>query len=184
MSARLPDIGMAVCIRDAVAADRPALAAMLAAMDRYGLYQRHFSYSEVANLALLERLERIDGRRQAVVVAETAAGELIAHGEFVADEGSPAGATGAEGAEFALLVLPHWRGMGIAGGMLRELVARATAAGHAELRGLIQAGNTAMLRLAHGLGFTRRAADDPAVVLVSRQLTAPAEPWPRPPTNC
>lgn len=180
MSARLPDIGMAIRIRAAVAADRGALAVMLAAMDRYGLYQRHFSHSEVANLALLKRLDSIDGMRQVVVVAETTAGELIAHGEFVADAED---VNGSNGAEFAVMVLPSWRGMGIAGSMLKELMARAKATGQVELRGMIQAGNTAMLRLAQGLGFTRKTSDDPAVVLVSRELSASAT-WPQPPTSC
>lgn len=169
MSGRLPALMVPVRLRTAGASDRPAVARLIAGMDREGLYQRHFAHGDGPNTALLKRLEGADGRRGAVLVAEADDGRLVAHGEFVADDG---------GVEFALMVLPAWRGLGIARRLLDRLHRQAAAAGHRRMHGYVQSGNTAMLRIAQELGFTCEGSDDPAVMLVSRPLSPGREAWP------
>lgn len=148
-------------IRPAGAADAGAVAAFLAAMDRDGLYQRHFSHGEAPNLALLRRLQEADGHAIAAFVATDASGGVIAHAEFVAD--------GVD-AEFALMVLPRWRHVGLGSALLQVLVDRAAAEGHRSLTGLVQATNTAAIGLARRMDFATRPGDDRTTVVVSLPL--------------
>lgn len=161
MSARLPELALPVRIRRAGPADRRDVARMLAGMDRDGLYHRHFSHGDAPNAALLKRLDEVDGRDRMVVVAQGPDGRVVGHGEYAPD---------GSGVEFALMVLPAWRGRGIAGAMLRQLAREARAAGHEEIHGQIQAGNTAMLYLAQAAGFACEASDEPAVLVVRQAL--------------
>jgi GNAT superfamily N-acetyltransferase len=102
MSAREPWAG--VDIRPAITTDGPAIRTFLAAMDRDGLYERHFAHGEAPNLALIDRLARLDGRQRTMFLAVGADSTVIGHAEYVADR---------ETAEFALMLLPAFRGAGI-----------------------------------------------------------------------
>lgn len=161
MSARLPELALPALIREADAHDRAGVARMLAAMDRDGLYQRHFAHGEGPKLALLDRLEHAAARCQVVIVAEAADGRIVGHGEYV-----PEG----DRVEFALMVLPAWRGRGIARDILLRLAARAGAAGYREMYGLIQADNTAMLCLARQAGLANMGEAEPYVLRASLRL--------------
>lgn len=158
MSAREP--WARVAIRPAGLADADAIAKFLAAMDRDGLYERHFAHGEAPNRALLERLGKVDGGGRAMYLAVGADGTAIGHAEYVAN---------AESAEFALMVLPAWRGAGIGGELLSALLVGAARAGLAEMHGIIQATNTRAIRLARKLGFQVRPGGDRTTVIVSRQ---------------
>ncbi len=161
MSARLPELALPIRIRRAGPADRRDVARMLSGMDRDGLYHRHFAHGDAPNAALLKRLDEVDGRDRMVVVAQGPDGRLVGHGEY-----APDGA----GVEFALMVLPAWRGRGIARAMLDELAREASAAGYAKMHGQIQAGNTAMLYLAQAVGFACEASEEPSVLMVTQAL--------------
>lgn len=161
MSAREP--WARVAIRAAGPADAEVIANFLASMDRDGLYERHFAHGEAPNRALIERLAMLDGRRRTMYLAVGADDTVIGHAEYVA---------GAESAEFALMVLPAWRGSGIGGELLGALLAAAARAGLAEMHGLIQATNTRAIRLARKLGFLARPGDDRTTVIVSRLCLA------------
>lgn len=161
MSAREP--WALVEIRAAGAADAEVIADFLASMDRDGLYERHFAHGEAPNRALIERLTKLDGSRRTMYLAVGADNTVIGHAEYVA-----AGET----AEFALMVLPAWRGAGIGGELLGALLAAAARAGLAEMHGLIQATNTRAIRLARKLGFRARPGDDRTTVIVSRLCQA------------
>lgn len=150
-------------IRPVAVDDAGPVAAFLAAMDRDGLYQRHFSHGDAPNLALLRRLREADGQDVAVLAAIGDTGEVIAHGEYVA-VGTMA--------EFALMVLPAWRHRGVGGALLAALIDRAAAAGHQLLTGLVQASNTAAVQLARRLGFDTRPGEDRTTVVVSLPLVA------------
>lgn len=141
--------------------DRGLVAAFLAAMDREGLYARHFSTGMGPNLALLDRLDRVDGHDRVVIVATNADGQLLGHAEYVAENGK---------AEFALMVLPQFRGCGIGGQMLGQLMEIASAAGHGEMYGIVQATNVSMLKLALGDGFHVQGRADWGTLVVSRDL--------------
>lgn len=157
----------AVRTRAAGIPDREGVARLLQEMDRQGLYQRHFAHGEGPNLALLARFEQLGHGRHAMVVAHTADGHIIGHGEY---------APAADGVEFALLVQPQWRRQGVARAMLKRLCRLAAAAGEPEIIGLVKADNLSMLYLARALGFLVEPSDETAVLRISRNLYATASP--------
>lgn len=166
MSARQPwslDV-MQIRLRTARTDDRERVARFLAAMDRDGLYQRHFAHGEAPNLALLERLETADGRDRVALLALDQDGEVLGHAEYVAITGR---------AEYALMLLPRVRGLGLGRRLLAALLELAAAAGQRELHGVIQAGNTPALQLSLRMGLRIVPGADRTTVIVSREL-APA----------
>jgi len=73
--------------------------------------------------------------------------------------------------EFAITVAEDWRGSGLATQLLASLVRRARRDGYTRMEGLVIAGNSKMLALAHKLKFTSHAmSDDATVVRVERLL--------------
>lgn len=163
MSARQPwtDEFMPIRLRTAGAEDHERVARFLAAMDRDGLYQRHFAHGEAPNLALLSRLAATDGIGRVAVIALNHAGEVLAHAEYVATDG---------GAEYALMVLPELRGIGLGRRLLAALQELAAAAGQRQMHGIVQAGNTPAIQLALKLGFRVVPGADRTTVIVSRDL--------------
>ena len=155
-------------VRPADANDRARVARFLAAMDRDGLYERHFAHGEVPNLALLQRLAALDQRDRVAVLAVGPDGEVLGHAEYVAEGGA---------AEFALLVLPLFRVRGIGRKMLHALLEIAAAAGQREMHGMIQAGNTRALQLVRNSGFRLVPGIDRTTVIASRPLP-PSQPLP------
>ena len=165
MTARLPWMAapFQYPVRSAVPSDRDRVARFLAAMDRDGLYQRHFAHGDAPNLALLQRLGALDHCSRVAVLALGHDGEAVGHGEYVAENGL---------AEFALMVLPQFRARGIGKRMLQALLDIATAAGLNGMHGMIQASNGGAIRVALECGFQGVPGDDRAVVIVSRVLSA------------
>lgn len=168
MSARQPWAtgALEVQLRTAGPDDRARIARFLAAMDRDGLYQRHFQQGEAPNQALLGRLDRLDQASCVAVLAVGRDGEVLGHAEYVAEQGA---------AEFAFMVSPEWRGRGIGRRLLLALLDIAGDAGLRELRGMIQASNRRALQLVLGQGFRVARGDDATVVIVSRYLTLDRE---------
>jgi GNAT superfamily N-acetyltransferase len=142
--------------------DRDRVARFLAAMDRDGLYERHFAHGEAPNLALLRRIEALDQRERVAVLAVGHDGEVLGHGEYVAEHGA---------AEFALMVLPLFRVRGIGRRLLRALLEIAAAAGQSEMHGIIQASNTRALQLVRNSGFRLVPGEDRTTVIASRPLS-------------
>ena len=137
---------MPIRLRTAGPEDHESVGRFLAAMDREGLYQRHFAHGEGPNLALLARLAATGGIDRVAVIALNHAGEVQAHAEYVAMDG---------GVEYALMVLPELRGIGLGRRLLAALQQlAAAAAGQRQMHGLIQAGNTPAIQLALKLGFS------------------------------
>lgn len=164
MNARLPwRWDAAVSVRTAAAVDRTAVADFLAGMDGEGLYERHFAHGDAPNLALLRRLEALDGRTRHASLAIDETGRVVGHAEYVAVESD---------AEYALMVAPGWRDRGVGRALLRALLDQATRAGLNSLHGLILATNTRAVMLARTMGFDISAGDDRRTVLVSRRLPA------------
>ncbi|MCF8151503.1 MAG: GNAT family N-acetyltransferase [Burkholderiaceae bacterium] len=154
-------------IRSAVPSDRDRVERFLAAMDREGLYQRHFGHGQAHNLALLRRIDALDHRSRVAVLALARDGELAGHGEYVAEYGV---------AEFALMVLPRFRCHGLARRMLQALLDIAAAAGLHRVHGMIQASNARALSVALNCGFQVLPGDDPRVVIVSCEIVAAQPP--------
>lgn len=163
MSARQPWAldAMEIRVRSASPDDRERVARFLAAMDRDGLYQRHFAYGEAPNQALLARLAASDLRDRVGILAVGPDGEIVGHAEYVAIAGR---------AEYALMLLPRVRGRGLGRRLLAALVEIATAAGQCELHGIIQAGNTPALQLSLRMGFRVVPGAERTTVIVSREL--------------
>ena len=164
MSARQPWAPelMEFRLRSAEPRDRSRVSRFLAAMDREGLYTRHFAHGEAPNLALLDRIDALGQGARAVVLAVDRDGEVLGHGEYVAEHGA---------AEFAFMVLPRHRVRGIGTALLRALLDIGTAAGATRMHGMIQASNTRALTLVRKNGFRVVRSDDATVVIVSRDLT-------------
>jgi len=148
-------------VRAAAPKDRRRVARFLAAMDRDGLYQRHFSHGEAPNLALLSRLDAVDQCQRVAVLAVASDDEVLGHAEYVVEHGA---------AEFALMVLPDQRARGIGTALLQALLDLATAGGERRMHGMIQASNTRALKLVLKTGFRVVPGDDATVVIVSRDL--------------
>jgi GNAT superfamily N-acetyltransferase len=165
VSARQPvaEMSRQFRIRSAVPSDRGQVERLLAAMDRAGLYQRHFAHGDAPNQALLKRMSLLDHRQRVAVLALAAEGDVIGQAEYVAEDGA---------AEFALMVLPQYRGQGIGKRMLQALIDIAMAAGLDRMHGMIQAANRGAIRVARECGFQAVPGDDRAVVIVSRTLPA------------
>jgi GNAT superfamily N-acetyltransferase len=167
MSARQPWATglMDIQLRAATTNDRESVARLLARMDGEGLYQRHFAHGDAPNQALLDRVAAVDQRDRVVVLAVDGNGEVIAHAEYVATDAR---------AEFALMVLPSFRTLGIGRRLLQGLQGIASASGQRELHGIIQASNTGALKLTLNSGFRVIPGGDATSVIVSRQLPSAA----------
>lgn len=73
--------------------------------------------------------------------------------------------------EFAITVADDWHGTGLGRRLLASVIRRARRDGYATMRGMVLAGNHAMLALARKLKFTIGPnTDDASVVFVSRSL--------------
>lgn len=176
MSARQPWADPTLLqMRTADPRDRDRVARFLAAMDRDGLYARHFAHGEAPNLALLDRIDALGYGARVVVLAVDRDGEVLGHGEYVAEHGA---------AEFAFMVLPQHRVRGIGTALLRVLLDIGRAAGVTRMHGMIQASNTRALRLVRKSGFRVVPGSDATVVIVSRDLTPRSEARPDQPAEC
>lgn len=163
MSARQPWADPAQFqVRAVSGKDHDRIARFLAAMDRDGLYERHFAHGEAPNLALLRRMEALDQRDRVAVLAIGPDGDVLGHAEYVAEHGA---------AEFALMVLPLFRVRGIGRRLLHALQQIAAAVGQREMHGIIQASNTRALQLVRNSGFRLTPGDDRTTVIASRQLS-------------
>lgn len=151
-------------VRSAVPGDHDRVQHFLAAMDRNGLYKRHFAHGDAPNLALLQRLKAVDHHSRVAVLTLDHTGEVVGHAEYVAENTR---------AEFALMVLPRFRARGIGKRMLLALLDIASAAGQYEMHGMIQASNGGAVKVALECGFRVNPSDDRTVVIVSREIAAP-----------
>ena len=170
MSARQPwaDSLLAPSLRQASPRDREGVARFLAAMDREGLYARHFAHGEAPNQALLRRLDLLDQQDRVAILAIGDDGAVVGHAEYVAEGGE---------AEFAIILLPLLRGGGLGTRLLRALVEAARSAGQTRLHGVVQSANTPALQMALRNGFRVLPGDDARVVIVSRALEAASPTW-------
>jgi LysR family hydrogen peroxide-inducible transcriptional activator len=130
-------------------------------MDQDGLYERHFAHGEAPNLALLRRLDEVDGRNRVALLAVGADDTAIGHAEYVATDGI---------AEFALIVIPGLRDRGVGRALLAALIEQGIRAGLAAMTGIILATNTRALQLSRKLGFCVQPGEDRRTVIVSRPL--------------
>lgn len=121
----------------------------------------------------LEYLTAVDQVRHVALVATTDRGgqeTMVGVVRYFVD------ATGA-GCEFAIALDDQWKGSGLAGLLMRELIDVARGRGLATMEGSVLAINGRMLKFTRQLGFRQqRDPDDPQTVRVVRALQVPCEP--------
>ncbi|GIV94211.1 MAG: GCN5 family acetyltransferase [Pirellulaceae bacterium] len=154
--------GRTLRVRSLAASDAVLLERMFYRLSPETIYRRFFIAAEHASPELVhksaKRLAAINPRREAALVAladEQGAEEAIAVARFARLPHNP------KVAEASILVRDDYQGTGVGRKLLGLLLAEARAAGLERLIFLTHADNTAMIRLAMGLGlpFQGRHAD-------------------------
>ncbi|WP_298815378.1 GNAT family N-acetyltransferase [uncultured Chloroflexus sp.] len=154
--------GRALRVRHLVAADAGLLERMFYRLSPESIYRRFFIAAEHASPELVhksaQRLAAINPRREAALVAladEQGQEEAIAVARFARLPHQP------QAAEASILVRDDYQGTGVGRQLLELLLEEARAANIERLIFLTHADNTAMIRLATGLGlpFHGRHAD-------------------------
>ena len=166
--------GVAVTIRTLRASDRDRIAAAVRQLDRDSIYTRLFTYRKELTDAGLDRIMAVDPMRDVMLVVTVGAGAqeaIIASGRFVAAPDRSAVRSG----EIAFMVEEDYQGQGIAGRLLRQLVAIARNKGIVEFEADVLAENKAMLAVFARSGLPMRKRRDGGVVHVTLSLSeAPA----------
>jgi acetyltransferase len=121
-------------------------------------YNRMLGAGSKLSRAMLERLTRVDFRRDmalaaSVIVDDSESFAAVARYVMLEDNQS---------CEFALVVADAWQGRGLGEGMLMHLIYAARRAGICRIYGDVFASNAPMLRLAAKLGFHIGAHDEGA----------------------
>lgn len=130
-------------------------------------YQRFMTAMREMPPAKLESLTHIDQEHHLAIVAAT---EVDGREQLVGVARSIAGPGGDE-SEFAIAVADDWQGSGVAGALMRTLIAAARAHGVRMLYGIVLSANRRMLGFVRRLGFEARAdPDDRRLVRVQRRL--------------
>lgn len=168
----LPD-GTRVRVRPIRPEDEPALCAMIEQSSAEDVRLRFFGALRALEHKFAARLTQIDyDREMALVATETAApgGPILGTVRIVADPDNLA-------AEFGVMVRSDQKGRGIGYALMQKIIGHARARGTGEIFGDVLDSNSAMLKIARELGFSRAASrDDPSVVRVTLSLQAQAVP--------
>ncbi|OYV43070.1 MAG: GNAT family N-acetyltransferase [Acidocella sp. 20-57-95] len=140
--------------------DADAYTALFSRVSPEDMRFRFFSAMRSLAPEQIARLTDIDyGREMAIVAVNEAAGQIAGAARLVRND------TDGRTAEFAVLVEPAAKGLGLASKLMREIIAWGKAQGVEEIIGTILADNTPMLGFVKSLGFSiERVADDHDVV--------------------
>jgi GNAT superfamily N-acetyltransferase len=159
--------GRSVLIRPVLPGDAPALAEAIQSADADTIRRRYLGGHPQVTPELLDYLTTVDyTSRFALVAVEPASqrGVAIARYEPAEQDGT---------ADVAIAVSPSWRGVGLAGELLRVLAQAASERGMHTFTGMYLAGNSPVAALIN-------AADEPANRVTSRGITEFSVPL-RPP---
>jgi acetyltransferase len=142
--------------------DADAHAAMFSRLTPEDVRYRFFSAMRSLGAEQISRMTDVDyGREMAFVAVDEASGQTVGVARLVRNDTD--GAT----AEFAVVVEPAAKGMGLAGALMRAIIGWGKAQGVQEILGQVLAENAPMLRFIQGLGFTvARIPGESAVVEV------------------
>ena len=161
------DDGRRVRVRPIVAADTALEADFVRNLSTASRYKRFMSSLRELTPAKLKYFTDVDQVRH-IALAAAEVGQRrrdwIGVARCVADPGGDA-------CEFAVTVADRWHRSGLAGVLMRALMAAARERGLQTMRGIVLSGNRRMLRLARQLGFSvAHEADEPGTVTVTRPL--------------
>jgi RimJ/RimL family protein N-acetyltransferase len=161
--------GRSATLREIRPDDADAFLAALEQISADALHSRFFSAIRPTQ-AMVQRAVRIDAQRERALVAvfdDATTATIVGGGRCI---------TGADGesCEFAVMITDGWRGVGLASGIMRALIADARRRGLKRMEGYVLMENTSMLGLARRLGFAVLPSDEgPSVKLVRLDLDAP-----------
>jgi acetyltransferase len=157
--------GTSIALRPVRAEDEPLLKELFAHLSREDVRLRFFAPLRELSPTLIERLSRLDYRRQMALIAQ--------HDETIVGAASYFTEPGTRRAEFAITVRTDWHGRGVGFLLLTRLMDVARQASIAELFGVILRENRPMLAICRDLGFvTVREPDDASVVHVRKVLSS------------
>lgn len=161
--------GVAVTIRALRADDRERIADAVRRMDRESVYTRLFGYRSELTDAGLDRIMRFDPEHEVALVVTTGAGVdeiVVAAGRYIVADTASAG----RAAEIAFVVDKDFRGLGLAGRVLRHLAAIAREHGIASFEADVLAENASMLAVFARSGLPMRNRRDGGAVHVTLAL--------------
>jgi RimJ/RimL family protein N-acetyltransferase len=161
--------GLAVTIRPLLPDDREKIAAAVRNLDRDSIYFRLFSYRKELTEQGLDRIMAVDSPRDVVLVVTHGEGtteRAVGSGRFVASDAKDADPT----AEVAFMVDKDFHGQGLAGRLLKDLVAIARKRGITTLTAEVLADNKPMLAVFAKSGLPLSKRRDGGVVHVTLSL--------------
>jgi len=120
---------------------------------------RFFTAMKEISPEQMARLTQIDYEREmAFIAVRDADGATVGVARLVREIGE-------HGGEFAILVQPDVKGLGLASHLMERLIAWGRDGGLGNITGMVLADNHAMLGFVRHLGFTvKRAPDEPDVI--------------------
>jgi acetyltransferase len=157
---RLRDGSLAV-IRPAAAGDAAAIQALVRSLTPTSRYSRFFSGVQELSPEWLERFSRAEPRGDVSLLATVLRDgreTLVGMGQYAADPWP-------KRCDFAVLVADEWQGRGIGRRLLGNLECLAREAGFERIEGEVLAHNSAMLGLAHAMGYEARRHRESALFL-------------------
>jgi GNAT superfamily N-acetyltransferase len=161
--------GLAVTIRHLRVDDRERIAKAVRQLERESIYTRLFSYRNELTEVGLDRIMRVEPRREVALVVTTDVGEdeiVIGSGRYVVSNPGDEERT----AEVAFVVEEDYQGLGIASRLLRHFAQIAREQGIAALEAEVLAGNKAMLSVFTRAGLPMTSRRDGGVVHVTLSL--------------
>lgn len=162
--------GEALTIRPIRPEDEPKMVRFHETLSDRSVYLRYFHHLPLSSRINHERLTRvcfIDYDRETVLVAESAAGEIVAVGRLTREPGSA-------DAEFALLVSDPWHERGLGTELLRRLLELGRSEGIRRVLGDVLPENRAMLEICRVLGFATEYSHAEHVVKASYAFAQPS----------
>ena len=150
--------GRLVRIRPIAAADAELIRVFVHSLSVETRYMRFMAAVKQLSPPVIDRLTRLDHRRDAALIAVTDdAGE-----DRVVGVARYALNAGGRSCEFAIIVADDWQGRGLGRHLLTLLVETAVARGLERMVGKVLAVNRTMLAFVRALGFGVSASADPA----------------------
>lgn len=159
--------GRAFEIRPIRPEDAEAHQRLFARLSPEDVRRRFFSAVRALTAEQIMRMAEVDYEREmALIAVDSASGETTGVARLVRSD------TDGREAEFAVLVEPAAKGLGLGSRLMRALIDWAREQGVAEIVGQVLAENTPMIAFSRALGFTiTRSAEEPDVVEARLPLT-------------
>jgi RimJ/RimL family protein N-acetyltransferase len=167
--------GQVVTIRAIQPDDKLRVAKAFKALDRESIYTRLFSYRNELGPAAFAWIDAVDFTDRMMLVVTIKSGDdetVIGSGTYIVHDTGD----GTRAAEVAFTVEEDYRGQGIAGRLLRHLIAIARANGIARLDADVLSGNRPMLAVFARCGLPMEQRRESGTIHVTLALTQAPSP--------